>query len=94
MISSDSGFNLKRKRVENDNGSGEIKISAMMTLVAGNCIGHPVKPGIDKAGDLERSLVFNKTGKTGGRITVKENGKVLCDEPLTQTVQPQKGFLY
>ena len=40
------------------------------------------------------TVVFNKTGKTGGRITVKENGKVLCDEPLTQTVQPQKGFLY
>ena len=25
---------------------------------------------------------------------VKENGKVLCDEPLTQAVQAQKGFLY
>ena len=40
------------------------------------------------------TVVFNKTGNPGGRITIKENGKVLCDEPLTQAVQAHKGFLY
>ena len=40
------------------------------------------------------TAVFNKTGRTGGRIRIEEKGKVLCDEALTQRVQPQSGFLY
>ena len=40
------------------------------------------------------TAVFHKTGSTGGRIRIEEKGKVLCDETLTQRVQPQSGFLY
>ncbi len=40
------------------------------------------------------TVTFQKTGKTGGKIRIEENGKVLCEEPLTQKVMPQKGFLY
>ena len=38
--------------------------------------------------------VFNKLGGPGGKITVSENGKKLCNEEFTRKVQPQKGFLY
>lgn len=40
------------------------------------------------------SATFLKDDAPGGKIRIEEKGKVLCNEALTQKIQPQAGFLY
>jgi len=44
------------------------------------------------SGAKQWRLLFGKHGEASGHITIKEQGKVVIDQPLTVKVQPQKGL--
>lgn len=40
------------------------------------------------------TVCFGKTGRLSGSIRIEKEGRILCEEKLTDRIQKQKGFLY